>query len=153
MRGGRSSSAQGQSLAQGTARCKADGGTTDMIDTKAYGKLREFDGKDDKWGQWSFVARSYISMLTKDAEKKLEFCEMTQDVASLALLKIGEVDATMTRTLYHVLVSSLDGKALAVIRGVERGNGLLAWRALCTEYEPRSGTRLAAMLCGLLSPV
>ena len=81
-----------------------------------------------------------------------DFCENQSDAKGLALNQLSKEDAALAKTLYHVLVSSLDGKALATIRSVDRGNGFLAWRALCLEYEPRSGTRMAAMLCGLLTP-
>ena len=56
------------------------------------------------------------------------------------------------RVLYHVLASTVQGKGLAVIRGGERANGLQCWVMLCEEFEPKSGSRLTAFLCGLLAP-
>ena len=44
-----------------------------------------------------------------------------------------------SRVLYHVLVSTVQGKGLAVIRGGERANGLQCWVMLCEEFEPKNG--------------
>ena len=57
-----------------------------------------------------------------------------------------------SRVLYHVLVSTVQGKGPAVIRGGERANGLQCWVMLCEELEPKSGSRLTALLCGLMAP-
>lgn len=57
-----------------------------------------------------------------------------------------------SRVLYHVLVSTVQGKGLAVIWGGERANGPHCWAMLCKEFEPKSGSRLTALLCGVLAP-
>ena len=46
----------------------------------------------------------------------------------------------------------MQGKGLAVIRGGERATGLQCRAMLCDEFEPKSGSRLTALLCGLLAP-
>ena len=38
-----------------------------MIDTRAYGRLRDFNGQDSEWNLWSFVARSYFSLMDETA--------------------------------------------------------------------------------------
>ena len=42
-------------------------------------------------------------------------------------------------SLYHILVQTVDGRALQLIHLVQRGNGLEAWRVLCREYQPAVG--------------
>ena len=42
---------------------------TALIDTRSLGKLRQFDGKEESWGTWSFVARSYLNLLSMDYDK------------------------------------------------------------------------------------
>ena len=124
-----------------------------MIDPKAYGRPRSFSGADEEWDGWAFVARSHLSLLTEDAEHWLEVAEAAPGGSASVLLAALTAEARdFARVLYHVLVSTVQGKALAVIRGGERANGLQCWVLLCDEYEPKSGSRLTALLCGLLAP-
>ena len=124
-----------------------------MIDPKAYGRPRSFSGADEEWDGWAFVARSHLSLLTEDAEHWLEVAEAAPGGSASVLLAALTAEARdFARVLYHVLVSTVQGKALAVIRGGERANGLQCWVLLCDEYEPKSGSRLTTLLCGLLAP-
>ena len=46
----------------------------------------------------------------------------------------------------------LRGKAATIARSAERQNGADIWRLLKEEYEPRTGSRLSALLVGILDP-
>ena len=52
-----------------------------------------------------------------------------------------------------VLVASCRGRAQVLVRGVPKHAGLVAWRQMVRVYEPQVGSRLNAMLVGVLSPV
>eukprot|EP00972_Heterocapsa_arctica_P073652 10875625-Heterocapsa_arctica.AAC.1 len=54
--------------------------------------------------------------------------------------------------LFNLLVQLVRGRAMAVVRGVEKANGLECWRLLKQEYEPRQAARYAQMLQTILSP-
>ena len=72
--------------------------------------------------------------------------------ASVHMAALNADAREFSRILYHVMVSTVQGKGLSVIRGGERANGLQCWGMLCEELEPKSGSRFTAFLCGLLAP-
>ena len=124
-----------------------------MIDPKAYGRLRNFSGADEKWDGWAFVALSHLSLLADDAEHWMEVAENVPGGAvSVHMAALSDGARDFARVLYHVLVSTAQGKGLAVVRGGERANGLQCWVMLCEAFEPKSGSRLTALLCGLMAP-
>ena len=51
---------------------------------------------------------------------------------------LTEEGATAAKKLFHVLVMTVRGPALAVIRGLTDMNGALTWRALITRYAPNT---------------
>ena len=122
-----------------------------LIDTRAYGKLRSFNGEHNEWVNWSFVARSYLALLHQDLDQLLAASEQA-NLDDLDFLNFGPQAQQMAMTLYHVLVSCVEGRALLCVRTVPRGNGFLAWRALIAEYQPTIGGRFTSVLMGLLNP-
>eukprot|EP00439_Symbiodinium_sp_Y106_P052723 s3817_g7.t1 len=125
-------------------------GSGGLIDTKAYGKLRSFDGKEESWSTWPFVARSYFGLLSPAFENYLTQAEGRQ--GPMPLRDMTEQEAIHARTLYHVLVQSVEGKALSILMNVEKLNGLEGWRALVDAYQPDLGGRHTSMLMGIISP-
>lgn len=122
-----------------------------LIDTKAYGKLKTFSGKEEDWATWSFVARSYLALLSVEYQEYLGRSEVA-DLEQLALSQQGDQARSHSWTLFNVLVQSVEGRALSVLMNVEAGNGLLAWRTLVDTYEPRIGGRWTSMLMGIIGP-
>ena len=125
-------------------------GAGGLIDTKAYGKLRTFDGKEESWATWSFVARSYFGLLSPQFDTYISASE-AQSVP-VAMAELTERAQVHSRTLYHVLVQSVEGKALSILMNVEKQNGLEGWRALVEAYQPDLGGRHTSMLMGIISP-
>ena len=128
------------------------GGGPSLIDTKAYGKLRTFSGKEDDWATWSFVARSYLALLSAGYQDYLARAENAATAEDIALSAQGDQARAHSWTLFNVLVQSVEGRALSVLMNVEQGNGLLAWRLLQETYEPRIGGRWTSMLMGIIGP-
>ena len=122
-----------------------------LIDTKAYGRLRSFSGKEEEWATWSFVARSYLALLSTEYQEYLSKAEAAE-VEHLALSQQGDQARSHSWTFFNVLVQSVEGRALSVLMNVEAGNGLLAWRTLVDTYEPRIGGRWTSMLMGIIGP-
>ena len=54
--------------------------------------------------------------------------------------------------LHAVLAQVCAGKALTLVRLQQDHNGLLAWRRLVTEYEPKQALRWTTMLTALMNP-
>ena len=55
--------------------------------------------------------------------------------------------------MYYLLVASCRGRAQVLVREVPKHAGLVAWRQMVRLYEPQVGSRLNAILVGVLSPV
>ena len=91
-----------------------------LIDTKAYGKLKQFDGKEENWVTWCFVARSYFTLLSQDFDHMLDLAE-NSPIGALAMAKLSEQGRIHARTLYHILAQSMEG----------------GWKALVDAYQPR----------------
>ena len=56
-----------------------------------------------------------------------------------------------SRTVYHTFVNCLDGRALQLLRSVEPGSGLVAWRKLNEHYAPATAGRFMSVLSGLMA--
>mgnify|MGYP002810041704 CR=1 FL=1 len=66
------------------------------------------------------------------------------------LRDVNTSDGHFVRQLYYMLVMSTEGDANLIVKTVEKGKGVEAWRRLCWEFEPSSGMRQTAVLQGLL---
>ena len=110
-------------------------------DLQKLGKPPIYSGKEDEWNEWSFVMKSYVSLLSTHVPALLTGAE---NPAASPDMSIATIRATLTedgvtaaKKLFHVLVMNVRGPALAVIRGITDMNGALAWRALITRYAPK----------------
>ena len=65
---------------------------------------------------------------------------------------LSETICVQGQLLHNLLVHLVGGKALAILRCVEPGNGYEAWRRICVEYEPATPVRYTSILTGILSP-
>ena len=123
-----------------------------LIDTRTYGKLRSFSGKEEDWPTWSFVARSYTDLLPMGFRELLVDAEGAAAAGEIRLVDMTPMAQTHAWTLFNVLTQSVEGRALSVIMNAEQSNGLQAWRLMVDAYEPREGGRWTAMLMGIISP-
>ena len=143
--------ADGSPTAAGAAGMGPAVGPGGLIDTKAYGKLKQFDGKEENWATWCFVARSYFTLLSQDFDHMLDLAE-NSPIGALAMAKLSEQGRIHARTLYHILAQSMEGKALSILMNVEKLNGFEGWKALVDAYQPDLGGRHTSMLMGIISP-
>eukprot|EP00435_Cladocopium_sp_Y103_P033607 s961_g8.t1 len=123
-----------------------------LIDTRAYRKLRTFSGKEEDWATWSFVARSYLDLLSMGFRELLVDAEAAGQASEIRMVDMTPMARTHSWTLFDVLTQSVEGRALSVLMNSEASNGLQAWRMLVDAYEPKVGGRWTAMLMGILSP-
>ena len=65
---------------------------------------------------------------------------------------LGDEAKAASRTVYALLVSKTSGRALSIVTLMTKRHGLEAWRRLKIEYEGKQGSRVAALLRGVLNP-
>ena len=129
-----------------------------LVDTRCIGTLKKFDGADANWTLWSFQAESFFGIMPKplgmnvDIEDLLDFSVGVEGDAETDMARMSREIKEVAKTIYHVLVQSVDGKALSVARRCEKHNGFLLWRMLHQTYAPKVGSRTTSMLIGLLAP-
>ena len=124
-------------------------------DLQKLGKPPIYSGKEDEWNEWSFVMKSYVSLLSTHVPALLTGAE---NPAASPDMSIATIRATLTedgvtaaKKLFHVLVMNVRGPALAVIRGITDMNGALAWRALITRYAPNTAPRVQSLMSAILN--
>eukprot|EP00435_Cladocopium_sp_Y103_P020520 s28_g5.t1 len=125
---------------------------TQLIDTKAIGRLRTFDGKEDSWPTWAFVARSYLCLLDVEYGRLIKASESASRHTDIDFASLSQPVQEKAVVLFNLLTQSVEGRALQVMMNVEAGNGFQAWKALCETYEPSVGGRHTAMLIGIIAP-
>ena len=123
-----------------------------LIDTRAYGKLRSFNGKEEDWATWKFVAKSYFNLLSTQFSTLLEAAEMADTADELYMSGLNETSRMHAWALFNILVQSTEGRATNILMRSEQGNGFQAWRLLHDAYEPKVGGRYTAMLMGIIGP-
>ncbi len=74
------------------------------------------------------------------------------DVGALDMSTFGAEAKQVANSIYYLLVQLVGGRAMAIVRKVMKGNGLLAWYRLKKEHEDSGGHGSVALLMGLMSP-
>ena len=104
---------------------------------------------------WCFRFESWLGLLPEvggnNLATYLEQAVLSEEAAIDEALRDHHA-ALASRTIFHILVQLVAGRALVIVRRTERGNGFLAWKQLKKEYEDGGGHRLVALLMGLLNP-
>ena len=120
-----------------------------LVDMRGVARPPTFNGASEAWGEFRFRLESLAGLLSLDVGmKKARTCSLEE----LALEVDDEDEATRSRLLYNLLVQICGGRASTLLRLLPRGNGWLAWRKLCDEYEPSVTSRHLSMLVGVLTP-
>ena len=120
------------------------------LDARLLGRPPRFGGAEAEWADWVFQTRAYFDTLGDEVPTALDAAETAGRAVPLVTLRAPLQDAS--RKVYYVLAMLLHGPPLLMLRGVERGNGLEAWRLLKERYESATASRLHAMLQGILRP-
>ena len=120
-----------------------------VMDLKKVVQPPSFDSKVEHWADYKFRTMSIFALLdlTDAIEASL--------VVSEGELKLGAVGPSMkvkSQLVYAMLVSGTTGKAQAMLRLVEPGEGFLAWRRINKEFEPTSTARHIEMISSILHP-
>eukprot|EP00959_Pyramimonas_sp_CCMP1952_P417642 8750074-Pyramimonas_sp.AAC.1 len=74
------------------------------------------------------------------------------DLTDLKFSVFSPEQQQRAKQLYFLLVNTVRGKALTLVRGAEKHNGIIAWKRIKAEYAPDVGGRHTARLMGILQP-
>ncbi|CAE7463946.1 unnamed protein product [Symbiodinium microadriaticum] len=118
-----------------------------LIDTKAYGKLKSFAGKEEHWSTWSFVARSYFTLLSPDFASLVQTAE-NQPSGTMRMHVLSE-PAQAWKALVDTYQPDLGGRHTSMLMGiispswetVTEGDFLEAlenWEVLVRRYQDQA---------------
>lgn len=111
-------------------------------------QLPPFSGREEDWQTWHFKFRSWCCLV--GIKEMIEVAGKAENV--IANQTLSEEQQAVSRQLYHILVTTTSGRALAKLKEVQSGEGLEGYRLLVSHYEPKVGGRFASMLSTILTP-
>ena len=120
-----------------------------VIDTRMIGKPECFYGERDKFKDWSFLFKAYMSAVNPTYLDAFTRIEQSPVPMVNAVLSPRSVD--LSSQLYFILVMMSRGKALDKISTVDAGDGFEAWRVYAEDYDPRIRTRRVGLLVQILT--
>ena len=127
-----------------------------FLDLKTLGKVVSFNGKPEEWPIWSFKFECWLGLVpdigSSNVADVMERAGNAVDVGALDMSTFGAEAKQVATSIFYLLVQLVGGRALAIVRKVVKGNGLLAWYRRKKEYEDSGGHRSVALLMGLMSP-
>ena len=102
-----------------------------LLGSRGFTKPPRFDGRQEQWAAWAFRVESVASLCGW-----YDYMDQARHAVATINSTSCVGDATeVAKSLYQFLVQTVDGRALQLIRLVQRGDGLEAWRVLCREYQ------------------
>jgi hypothetical protein len=122
--------------------------TSKLLDFKVA-KPPIFSGAPTDWAEFKFRLLGIANLIELDAPMKAVMLVQPHELELQALTPEMQI---RSRVLYTLLLQSVQGRALSLLRLVGPGCGFSAWRALMEEYEPSSHQRRLSMLIGILVP-
>ena len=123
-----------------------------IVDTRVMEEIPIFDGNEAHFAEWRFTFEATCGLLGLE-EVLRQSVLSTHDEASINVFAQQPEVSLKNKAVYYLLVASCRGRAQVLVRGVPKHAGLVAWRQMVRLYEPQVGSRLNAMLVGVLSLV
>ena len=119
-----------------------------QVDPRVMNKCPIFSGRDTEWGEWSFIFESLAGMANLKPAMEGTF----KVVAEKPVADLFSEMKLSAKQLYYLLVNTVRGKALTLVRSAEKHHGIAAWKRIKSEYQPDATGRHAAMLMGVMLP-
>ena len=116
---------------------------------------QDFDGAQDKWGDWAFGLKRSIRSSSQDMFLLMEQVEKGATEPNEAQMDTDSVDISIDRMsaeLYDALCQQCSGDAMTVIRSVDGCGGFVAWYRLHRKYNPRTMARAIRLMSEVTSP-
>ena len=120
-----------------------------MVDTRLLGKPERWNGNDSTWKDWRFIVRAYLQAAMPQIGVLLQAAE--EGNVAVDNTSIPPTEQAASQQLYYVLVLLTHDRALDKVMAAGEGEGLLAWRQMHTQWEPKSRSRFTSMLVSILS--
>ena len=111
-------------------------------------KCPTFSGRDTEWSEWSFIFECVAAMASLEPVMESAF---TGSAAKL----IAELTPEMklgAKQLYYLLVNTVRGRTLTLVRSAEKHHSIEAWKRIKSEHQPDAAGRHTAMLKGITQP-
>ena len=133
--GDRQTELENRFAAQSTLR----GQSRDLVDPKTM-VPEKFNGeKGMVWKEWQFRVLNYIGLSKPNLRTAMLTAEQhTTEILDLDPWHVEPADDTQLRTF---LVARTEGKALTIIRQIERALGLEQYRRLASSFDPQTDAR------------
>ena len=103
-----------------------------------------------KWTEFYDNFRAWLFYADPDYETSLDHLEANTSVP-VDISTMDGPQVVRARQLYSILVGSLKGKPLRILKGVSNRNGFEAWRQLLAQYQPRTRARSISLLSALMN--
>ncbi|CAK0871008.1 unnamed protein product [Prorocentrum cordatum] len=128
---------------EAAARARAPPLVPTSVDTKLINKPGEFSGKEADWRRWSVTMRAYLGAVSG---RMLELIRKAENFdESLDRVDLDPGDDQLDAQLYFILTMLLKENMMEKLETVEYGEGLLLWRLLMAEFEPKFASRKMAL--------
>ena len=117
-----------------------------QVDPRVMNECPTFSGRDTEWSEWSFIFESVAAMASLEPVMESAFTGSAEKpIADLTPEKrLG------AKQLHYLLVNTVRGKALTLVRSAEKHHGIAAWKLIKSEYQPDAAGRHTAMLMGIM---
>jgi len=111
---------------------------------RSLGRPKDWDGNHRGFDEFVFKFATWLGSLPGDAE---ELLTLSQDrVTTITMATLTERQRVVAKAVSLALKTTTGGKALNIVKQVERGNGFEAWRRLWSEYRPNIAGRKINLL-------
>ena len=103
-----------------------------------------------KWTEFYDNFRAWLFYADKEYEAGLDHLESnTATPIDMSTWDVAVQDRS--KQLYSILIGSLRGRPLRILKGVSDRNGYEDWRQLLSQYQPRTRARSISMLSALMN--
>ena len=109
-----------------------------IMDTRVIGKPDTFHGDRDKFADWAFILKAYMSAL--DSRYPSVFKRIESSEVPLYNVALDPVDRHLSSQLYYILVMLSRDKSQSKISKVSSGEGYEAWRQFALDWDQRVKT-------------
>jgi hypothetical protein len=116
---------------------------------------QDFDGNQEKWGDWAFGLKRSIRSGSQDMFRMMELVEQGTTEPDEDQMNIDNVDMSIDRMsaeLFDVLCQQCCGDAMSVVRSVDGCGGFVAWFKLHRKYNPRTMARAIRLMGEVTNP-
>ena len=114
------------------------------------GRPPPFEGEEEKWAEWAFQARAYLSLLGDVVADDLAAAEQVDEEPPMS--DMGDRSRVMSRKCFYALTMLVRGPPLGILRQIENANGYEAWRRLVRRFDSNLAGRQHNLLQSVLKP-